>query len=274
MTDHRASFDAAITFGNGGDLVVHGFRVDLPSSDAGESEIAALFVASLGLLMTDEVRLANVRIFAEPHKGTRGGPSDRPPPTLGPMVELDRVSPARGPVAESDRESPASGPGARSEGVPLEGTLIEAPGSLSALPLTCVADLPAVVVRVAGAGQRLIDVGMLAAFDVRGAAVLLHTGAPDGFSLTPAAASWLTANGAALVGTDGSGRRDEAGPGDAGPAGARRSARRMLLDAGVPVVEGLTGLERLPPTGAVFSAVPPRVESARAPVRAFARLPL
>jgi hypothetical protein len=33
-------------------------------------------VASLGLLMTDAVELSNVTIFAEPHKGTRGGPSD------------------------------------------------------------------------------------------------------------------------------------------------------------------------------------------------------
>ncbi len=34
-------------------------------------------MASLGLLMTDTVRLEHVEIFAEPHKGTRGGPSDR-----------------------------------------------------------------------------------------------------------------------------------------------------------------------------------------------------
>jgi hypothetical protein len=83
MTDYRASFDAAITFSNGGDLTAHGFRVDAPSPDIDENGIAALFVASLGLLMTDSVTLANVEIFAEPRKGTRGGPSDhgggRPP---------------------------------------------------------------------------------------------------------------------------------------------------------------------------------------------------
>ncbi len=78
MTDYRASFDAEIRFSNGGDLAAHGFRVDLPSADADEAEIAALFVASLGLLMTDAVRLSNVRIFAEPHKGTRGGPAAAP----------------------------------------------------------------------------------------------------------------------------------------------------------------------------------------------------
>ncbi|NUR92137.1 MAG: hypothetical protein HOY71_49385 [Nonomuraea sp.] len=67
MTDHRAMFDASIVFSNGGDLTVHGFRVDLPSASASEPEIAALFVASLGLLMTDEVVLTNVEVFHEPH---------------------------------------------------------------------------------------------------------------------------------------------------------------------------------------------------------------
>ena len=67
------SFDASITFSNGGGLTASGFRVDVPSPDVGEAEIAALFVASLGLLITDAVRLDHVEIFAEPHKGTRGG---------------------------------------------------------------------------------------------------------------------------------------------------------------------------------------------------------
>src|SRR6266498_881880 len=76
MTEYRASLDAAIRFSNGGDLTAHGFRVDVPSPDIDEAAIAALFVASLGLLMTDSVTLSNIEIFAEPHKGTRGGPSD------------------------------------------------------------------------------------------------------------------------------------------------------------------------------------------------------
>jgi arylformamidase len=79
MTEYRASFDAAIRFGNGGDLTAHGFRVDVPSPDTDEDAIAALFVASLGLLMTDSVTLTNVEVFAEPHKGTRGVCSATPP---------------------------------------------------------------------------------------------------------------------------------------------------------------------------------------------------
>ena len=49
MTEHRASFDATIKFSNGGDLTAHGFRVDVPSPDIDEDDIAALFVASLSI---------------------------------------------------------------------------------------------------------------------------------------------------------------------------------------------------------------------------------
>ena len=47
---------------------------------------------------------------------------------------------------------------------------------LSSIPLTRTADLPALVVRVTGSQEHGIDVGTLAALDVRGTAVLLHTG--------------------------------------------------------------------------------------------------
>ncbi|MER6581597.1 hypothetical protein [Nonomuraea sp. NPDC001023] len=244
MTDHRASFDARITFGNGGDLAVHGFRVDLPGPDASEDEIAGLFVASLGLLMTDGVELDNVEIFAEPHKGTRGGPSDR----------AAQAAPAAGGVLVELARPPADG-----------GTRLVAPGGdLTGLPLARTAELPAVVVRVAGAEAREVGVGALAAFDVRGRAVLLHTGAPGGGRLTPQAAEWLAASGASLVGTDADGLD--------GPGGS--AALDVLLAAGVPVVERLAGLDRLPPTGALFTAAPPLLEGAgRVPVRAFARVP-
>ena len=52
MTQYRASFDASVTFANGGGLTATGFRVDIPAPDMDEAGIAALFVASLGLLMT------------------------------------------------------------------------------------------------------------------------------------------------------------------------------------------------------------------------------
>ena len=76
MVEYRAVFDAEITFSNDGGMQAQGFRVDVPGPDVSEEEIGRLFVTSLDLLMIETVTLRNVKIFAEPHKGTRGGPSD------------------------------------------------------------------------------------------------------------------------------------------------------------------------------------------------------
>ncbi len=145
------------------------------------------------------------------------------------------------------------------------------------MPLDRTVDLPAVVARVCGAAGRGVDAGALAALDVRGAAVLLHTGddarfgapayAEEHHFLTRAGADWLVDNGAALVGIDAVNIDDT--------ADGERPAHTRLLAAGIPIVEHLTGLDRLPPTGARFTAVPLRIEGmGTIPVRAFARLPL
>lgn len=75
-TEHRAVFDAEIAFSNGGGLSARRFRVDVPRADVSSDEIARLFVTSLDLLMTDTAVVTDVTIIEEPHKGTRGGPSD------------------------------------------------------------------------------------------------------------------------------------------------------------------------------------------------------
>jgi kynurenine formamidase len=303
MPEYRASFDATVTFTNGGDLSARGFRVDLPSADVDEAEIGALFVASLGLLMADTVQVSNVEVFAEPHKGTRGGPSDRtrhPAPADGPLVELSHVIRAGmvtfpglpGPTitAHLTREASAEryAPGTtfaieRLTLVGNTGTYLDSPyhrfaggTDLSGVPLTRTVDLPAVVARVSGAARRGIDAGALAALDVRGTAVLLHTGddarfgtpayAEEHHFLTRAGADWLVDHGAALVGIDAVNIDDT--------ADGARPAHTRLLAAGIPIVEHLTGLDRLPPTGARFTAVPLRIEGmGTVPVRAFARLP-
>ncbi len=57
-------------------------------------------------------------------------------------------------------------------------------------------------------------------------------------------------------------------------ADSERPAHTLVLAAGIPVVEHLTGLAQLPPTGAWFTAVPLRIgKLGTIPVRAFARLP-
>jgi arylformamidase len=303
VAEYRASFDAAVSFSNGGDLTVHGFRVDLPTPGAGEAEIAALFVASLGLLMTDSVGLSNVHVFAEPHKGTRGGPSDhRPGPAAmaGRLVELSHVIRA-GMITYPGLPAPAITPHLTRQAsgqhyapgtefaidqltlVGNTGTYLDAPyhrypdgADLSAISLEQTVDLPAVVVRVTGTAQHGIDVGALAALATDGAAVLLHTGddarfgtpayAEDRHFLTRAGAAWLADRGAALVGIDAL-NIDDADDGE-------RPAHTLLLAAGIPVVEHLTGLGQLPAAGARFTAVPLRIEATGTiPVRAFARLP-
>lgn len=60
----------------------------------------------------------------------------------------------------------------------------------------------------------------------------------------------------------------------AADAGGERPAHTLLLGAGVHVVEHLTNLGALPPTGARFAAAPPAIEGfGTFPVRAFAELP-
>jgi arylformamidase len=308
VTEYRASFDATVRFSNGGDLAVHGFRVDVPGPGIGQAGIAALFVASLGLLMTETVELSNVAVFAEPHKGTRGGPADRGAAPPGPgmpgaggrLVELSHVirpgmitypglpAPAITPflTREASRDRYAPGTEFAIDQLTLvgnTGTYLDAPyhrfaggADLAAIPLDRTAGLPAVLVRVTGTQARGIGVGALAALDVRGQAVLLHTGddvrfgtpeyAAGAHFLTRAGADWLASQDPALVGIDAI-NIDDAGD-------AQRPAHTLLLAAGIPVVEHLTGLGQLPPTGAAFSAVPLRIEGfGTIPVRAFAQLP-
>lgn len=143
---------------------------------------------------------------------------------------------------------------------------------LAALPVDRLAGLPGLVVDAPDAGAPVeIDVD-----DVRGRAVLMRTGwdrrwgteaywEPDPY-LSPATLDALIDGGAALVGVDWGNVDDTTDP--------ERPAHTRLLGAGIPIVERLTNLDRLPADGFRFFAVPPRiVRGASFPVRAFAELP-
>ena len=305
QAEYRAQFDAVVTFANGGGLRAEGFRVDVAGPDVTSEEVAALFVASLGLLMTERVELANLIVLAEAHKGTRGGPSDRHAvPGLASRRIVDLSHPVRhgmitfpglpGPEIrihlsrEQSRGRYAPGTEFEISQITMvgnTGTYLDSPfhrypdgTDLAGLPLESCVDLPGVVVRTEGSGYRAVDVGALAALDVTGRAVLLHTGgdaawgrpeyAVDAPYLTEAGARWLAEHGARLVGID-SVNIDDAQPG--GP----RPAHSVLLGAGIPIVEHLTGLGLLPPAGFLFSAAPVPVEAfATFPVRAYASVPV
>ncbi len=144
---------------------------------------------------------------------------------------------------------------------------------LAALPLESLADLPGIVVRRPHAGGIATDAPDLEGVDVRGKAVLIHTGWDENWRtdayavehpfLTAAAADWLAEQGAALVGID-SYNIDDTRP-------RTRPVHTRLLGADIPICEHMRGLDRLPEGGFHFSAVPPKVAGMGTfPVRAYA----
>jgi kynurenine formamidase len=147
---------------------------------------------------------------------------------------------------------------------------------LAGLALARLADLDAIVVRVVGLSGRALARELFVPCEVRGRAVLVHTGwaahwRTDQYFkghpfLTEDAAHCLADGGAALVGID-SYNIDDTNDG-------RRPVHTTLLGAGIPIVEHLCGLEQLPISGFRFSAVPPAVRGMGTfPVRAYATLP-
>lgn len=146
---------------------------------------------------------------------------------------------------------------------------------LAQLDLTSLADLGGLVARHDPAGGRAIGPELFAGLAVRGRAVLVRTGWAEHWRtdqyfeghpfLTAAAAEWLVAAGAALVGID-SYNIDDTDDG-------RRPVHSALLGAGIPIVEHMRGLELLPAGGFRFYAVPVKIRGfGTFPVRAFARL--
>jgi len=305
---YRAVFDATVSFSNGGGVSAEAFRVDVPGPEVTAAQVAVLFVASLGLLLSETVEITNLQVVPEAHRGTRGGPSavDGPAPSRWRYVDLSHVVTAGmttypglpGPEITPHLTRAASrgvyAPGTefaidRISMVGNTGTYLDSPyhrypdgADLAGLSLDRLADLPAVVVRTAGTGLRAVDIGALAAHDVAGRAVLLHTGGDAGWGtpdyarhapyLTEAGARWLVEHDARIVGIDAV-NIDDTESADPAQKGAR-PAHTLLLAASIPVVEHLTGLEQLPPHGARFTAVPPRIAGfGTFPVRAYAAVP-
>ncbi len=146
---------------------------------------------------------------------------------------------------------------------------------LADLPLPSIADLPGIVVRRPWEDGVAIDAEHFEGRDVRGKAVLLHTGwdrhwGTDGYFgehpyVTADAADWLAEQGAALVGID-SCNIDNMHV-------RRRPVHTRLLGADIPICEHMTGLDGLPDDGFRFSAAPPKVRGMGTfPVRAYAVL--
>jgi kynurenine formamidase len=170
----------------------------------------------------------------------------------------------------------------RIELVANTGTYLDTPAhrfpggaDLAALELGSVVDLEGVLVDCRGRDEKAIGPDVFEGVRVNGRAVLVATGwdvhwgsdayLSDNPFLTEAAAQHLVDAGATLIGID-SLNVDSL-------ADQRRPAHSVILRAGIPLVEHLTGLDQLPAHGWRFFAVPPRIRGlATFPVRAFALL--
>jgi kynurenine formamidase len=295
MAEYRAVFDFRITFTNGGEMTGRDFRLDVAGPDVGPSAVGLLLVRHLGLLMVDQVELDPFRIIEEAHRGGRGVEAE----TASKRQIIDLSHPIRdgmvtypglpGPEISDHLNRAAAeeayGPGVtfhigRISMVANTGTYLDTPfhrydggSDLAATTPEHFAHLDGVVVRLAGSPGRAVDTAQLAPHDVAGRAVLVHTGwdrhweTPDygraNPYLTRAAAAWLVEQRAALVGID-SVNIDDVDD-------RTRPAHSVLLAAGIPIVEHLCHLDRLPPQGFRFHAAPPAVEGLGTfPVRAYA----
>ena len=203
-TQHRAVVDAVVTFSNGGDLAVRGFRLDVPGPDVTADEVGGLLVAHLGLLMVGGVEIDRLEVVAEPHKGGRAGRRRRETPAGRRVVDLAHPitegmvtypgipAPTLGTHLSFDDAAGVYAPGTEFTIGMITmssntGTYLDTPAhrfrtgdDLAAVAIERLVDLDGVVVRVAdglaGGDRPAVDALALAPYDVRGRAVLVETG--------------------------------------------------------------------------------------------------
>jgi kynurenine formamidase len=293
-TQRRVQFDFDVEFLNGGGLQGQGFRLDIDGDGIDDRALADYLVRDLRLLMVGRVAILNKKILVEPHKRSAARAEDGDTERridLSHTIE-DGMITYKGLPAPliCDHLSRADSRALYAEGTEFQigritmvsntGTYLDTPfhrfadgSDLSEMNLGVLAGLDAVLVRLTGMAGRSIPREAFTALDVRGRAVLVHTGwdahwRTDQYFeghpfLTEDAANWLKNQGAKLVGID-SYNIDDTGD-------RRRPVHTSLLGAGIPIVEHLCGLQQLPASGFRFSAVPPKIKGMGTfPVRAFA----
>jgi kynurenine formamidase len=144
----------------------------------------------------------------------------------------------------------------------------------SEISLEAFVDLEGIVIRADYQRSLAIDKDAFMNKDLRGRAVLVHTGWAQHWNtpayyenhpfLTADAADYLLECGARLVGIDSHNIDDT--------RGKTRPVHSTLLGGEILIVEHLCNLESLPDEGFTFSAVPPKFKGVGTfPVRAFAK---
>jgi len=297
VVTYRAHFDARIEFSNGGDLTANGFRLDLPSADA---DVERLLVQHLGLALVSSVALSNLTIVEEAHRGSQRVARAETAGRETRLIDLSHTireglitypglpAPVFTPYLTRSDSRAKYAPGTEFEMdvitmIGNTGTYLDSPfhryegaTDLAGLSLETLVDQPAEVFHLDDSLERGIPASVFWDRDVAGKAVLLHTGWDRHFGepayvtgapfLTSDGVDYLISQGVTLVGIDSLNIDDT-------ESGGERPAHTGLLAAGIHVVEHLRGLEQLPPSGALFTAVPPKVEGfGTFPVRAYARV--
>jgi kynurenine formamidase len=291
LTDRRVQFDFKISFANGGGIQGQKFRLDIDTDSINDRELAELLVADLRLLMVESVEVKNQTYVDEQHKRI-STPTSR-------VIVVDLSHPIRdgmitypglpGPVItdhlsrEASREHYAEGVRfqiGKIEMVANTGTYVDAPShrygdgiDIANLPLDRLVDVPAVVVECR---EKTIGGAEFSDVDIRGKAVLLHTGWDSHFEtetylgghpyLTEEGARLMVEGGALLVGIDSANIDDT--------EDRARPAHSLLLGAGIPVVEHLTNLDKIVGNDLVELIILPApvVGMGTFPVRAVARI--
>ncbi|GAA5080486.1 cyclase family protein [Lysobacter panacisoli] len=299
MTDKRVVFDFEIAFTNGGGIQGQDFRLDIDGDDIDDAALVDYIVRDLRLLMVGPARILNKKIIIEPHKRKADdGSSRRVYVELSHVIEDGLVTYPGLPAArvcdylsrERSREVYAPGTEfqiAKIEMVANTGTYLDCPShryehgdDLSQIRPESFCDLDAIVVRADHATVRAIDASWFLDREIRGRAVLVHTGwdaywreasyAVEHPFLTQDAAEYLRDCGVKLVGIDSMNIDDTSSD---GTRGKERPVHSTLLGADILIVEHLTNLGALPDDGFEFSAMPPKVRGAGTfPVRAMAKL--
>lgn len=292
--EKRVVFDFEIDFSNGGGIQGQGFRLDIDGDDIEDKMLADYLIQDMRLLMVGEVRILNKRIIFEKHKRNQqcnelshGKTCINLSHTIEDGLITYKGLPA--PIIcdflsrEESKQHYSEGTEfhiGKIEMVANTGTYIDSPFhrysdgvDISELPLSSIADLNGIVVRVDHHTKRAITKAAFDDIDIWGKAVLIHTGWDIHWKteqyfeghpyLTAGAAEFIMKAGAKLVGID-SLNIDDTRDGN-------RPVHSTLLGADIPIVEHLCGLGHLPDVGFRFFSVPAKIHSMGTfPVQAFA----
>lgn len=292
--DKRVQFDFEIEFTNGGGLQGQGFRLDIAGEDISDAELADYIVRDLRLLMAGPVRIRNKSILIEPHKRRPIRTQNATIVDLSHTIEHGLVTYKGLPAPiicdylsrEDSRKNYEPGTEfqiGKIEMVANTGTYLDCPfhryadgKDLAEIGPESFADLAGVVIRAPYRNGLAVGVEFFRGHELRGRAVLIHTGWGDDHwnteryfeqhpFVTEEAAHYLVECGATLVGIDSHNIDDT--------RGRSRPVHTTLLGAEVLIVEHLRNLGALPDTGFAFDAIPPKIKGVGTfPVRALAQL--